>query len=87
MIAAVAFAVALGASALALVILPLRLAASSAWLDAQRRVWFGREPARARERATGTLALDAAEDLRTGKLDRNEYDLLVEDERPWEDGR
>lgn len=87
MIAAVAFAVVLGASALALVVLPLRLPASSAWLEAQADLWFAREEARPGGRATRTLALDAAEDLRTGKLDRHEYGLLVEDERPSEDGR
>lgn len=86
MIAAVALFVALGASALALVILPLRLGASSTWLEAQADLWFGCEGARAGERATPTLALDAAEDLRTGKLDRHEYALLFEDEWASEDG-
>lgn len=85
MIAAVAFAVVLGASALGLVVLPLVLPASSAWLNAQASLWFGREPAQAGGRASHTLALDAAEDLRTGKLDRRDYGLLLGGDRTSEE--
>lgn len=80
MIALAAFAAVLAISALGMVVLPLVRPVPSAWLDAQASLWFEGKSSQPGEQASSTLTLDAAEDLRTGKLDRRDYALLLEDE-------
>ncbi len=78
MIAVALLAFVLGVSAVALVVLPLVRPVPDAWLVAEARVWFGREPIQPSNVASPSLRLDSGEDLRTGKLDARDYGLLLE---------